>query len=374
MKTKVLQFICPTGYYGAERWITALVKSLDTSLIESHVCITLEAESATDIVEYCEPFTSKIHQIDMNSKFDIRVVNRLVRIIKNNGIDIIHTHGYKSDIIGVIAGKIAGIKTLCTPHGFENTSDWKLRSYMWLGGKAFHYFDKVCPLSPQIELDLLNKYHVKPKKIKQVINGVDLIEINEAMSEALPKTNNFTIGYIGQLISRKNIGSLIKAFALFSKTNSNAELIIIGDGEDREQLEALSRSLSLTKNVRFLGFLDNRLAHLPSFNTFTLTSSLEGIPRCLMEAMAAEACVTAYDIPGVDQLIINNETGLSVPFNDEQALSNAWQKLVDNQSLEKTLAIQGKEYVQQNYSAQSMAHKYQGIFKELTANKAEQYA
>ncbi len=376
MKPRILQFICPTGYYGAERWITALLKSMDANLFESHLCMTLEAESATDIIQHCENHCHKIHTISMSSKFDHRVIKALVAVIREYKIDIIHTHGYKSDIIGVIAGKIAGVKTVCTPHGFENTSDIKLRSYMWIGGKAFHFFDVVCPLSPQIESDLASIYRVKRNKTQLINNGVDLYEVRNALAEVLQQEDNrpFTIGYIGQLISRKNISALIEAFALLKQSNVDARLVLIGDGDERANLENKAQALGVFENVSFLGFRHDRLTLLPTFDTFALTSSLEGIPRCLMEAMAAKVCVTAFDIPGVDQLITHENTGLLVPFGDTAALAEQWNNLIDNKDLKHQLAEAGQAYVELHYSSEAMAEQYQNLYLSLISKGAYHHA
>jgi glycosyltransferase involved in cell wall biosynthesis len=371
---KVLQFICPTGYYGAERWIRALVRSLDTSKIESHLCITKEAGASDEVIEHSKAFCASTHQIPMSSKVDISVIKKLVHIIKKLDIDIIHTHGYKSDILGIIAAKIAGIKSVCTPHGFENSEDKKLRAFMWLGGKAFRYFDVVCPLSPQIHEDLVNIYHLNENKIHLIMNGVDLYEVEEALSlqqntEQTHKSR-FVIGYIGQLISRKNLTALIEAFALFHKKQPDAELILIGDGEERKTLEQLSASLNLTEQVKFLGFIPNRLDYLPTFDVFAMTSSLEGIPRCIMEAMAARTCITAFNIPGVDQIVLNNETGLSVTFNDTEALAEAWQQLAENPARLAQLAEQGQKFVYDKFSSDAMAQNYTRLFNSLLTEQA----
>ena len=93
-----------------------------------------------------------------------------------------------------------------------------------------------------------------------------------------------------------------------------------------------------------------------------------------MEAMAAKTCVSAYDIPGVDQLIKHNETGLSVTFNDEQALCAAWLSLAENPEQQMRLAEAGEQFVLQHYSAHSMALQYQDIYASITGQEAEQYA
>jgi len=195
--------------------------------------------------------------------------------------------------------------------------------------------------------------------------------------EGLAKRNEeapFTIGYIGQLISRKNMPSMLEAFALFVANQPSAQLVLIGDGEERQSLEALAQQLNIASNVQFLGFLDDRLKYLPTFNTFALTSSLEGIPRCLMEAMAAETCVTAYNIPGVDQLISHGKTGLCFPLNDSAALAQGWTQLSQDPALQASLASAGQKFVQENYSAEGMATHYQRLYADLLKNKVKQYA
>lgn len=84
------------------------------------------------------------------------------------------------------------------------------------------------------------------------------------------------------------------------KEHKDVRLIIIGDGSKRIELENYAKSLDLSSKIEFLGYRDDRLRLLKEIDLFCMTSSLEGIPRCMMEAMAMEIPVAAYNIPGVD--------------------------------------------------------------------------
>lgn len=366
MTINVLQFICPSGYYGAERWVNALLSVEAHPNIVQHLAITDEPGSSDEVLRRSPLPPGQQHRIAMSSKFDLRAVSRLVSLIKQHHIHIIHTHGYKSDILGVIAAKIAGIQSVCTPHGFENAADWRLQTYMWLGGKAFKGFDWVCPLSPDIMQTVLNQYQVPAQRVKLIQNGVDLREVEQAMQQvSSPEPRPFTIGYIGQLISRKNIKDTIVAFAAFQRQCPQAELLLIGDGDERMQLQALTAELGLSKNIKFLGFRDDRLQLLAQFDCFVMTSSLEGIPRCLMEAMAANVCVTAFNIPGVDALIHHEQTGLLAEFGDVAGLEALWTRLYQQPELKKTLAQQGQAYVYQHFSAGAMAQAYNELYLSM---------
>ncbi|PTB98587.1 glycosyltransferase [Marinobacter sp. Z-F4-2] len=370
MSIRVLQFICPTGYYGAERWINALVSANTDDDIEYHIAITDEPESSDEVLTRSILPEGQKHRLRMSSKFDLLAIVRLAKRLKERQIDIIHTHGYKSDILGAIAAKLAGVKSVCTPHGFENAEDSRLKAYMWLGGKAFHWFDQVCPLSEDIEKTVLRDYGVDSRSVRLINNGVDLAEVESAIAD--PKTldaSDFTIGYIGQLISRKNLPATLEAFALFHGDHPNARLVLIGDGEEKPRLMEQARELGLSDSVDFLGFRDDRLQLLPAFDVFALTSSLEGIPRCLMEAMAANVCVTAFDIPGVDVLVKPDETGVLVPFGDTDSLAKAWADLVHSPEKRTRLAEAGRSWVYSRFSAAAMAEEYAALFKNLSAKQ-----
>ncbi|MDP5130300.1 MAG: glycosyltransferase, partial [Paraglaciecola sp.] len=123
--------------------------------------------------------------------------------------------------------------------------------------------------------------------------------------------------------------------------------------------------LGLTGAVQFMGFRDDRLAILPSFDCFVLTSSLEGIPRCLMEAMAAGVCITAFDIPGVDRLIEHEQTGLLAEFNNTDLLRQQWLRLYDDAKLKQQLAAAGKQYVYKHFSAEAMASAYNALYMDI---------
>lgn len=368
---RVLEFICPTGFYGAERWVIAMAKGMaQQPHVICELAVTRESPEPLEVCTQFEALGLKTHEIPLSHRFDIGAISKLAQLIREREIDVIHTHGYKSDILGLLAAQRAGIPAVCTPHGFENAQDWKLKLYMWLGGLTFKHFAKVSPLSPQIEDDLKTQYRVPSNKIHPILNGVDLSEVAQ-VRENTPKTENdkFVIGYIGQLISRKNVSDLLRAFALFIEKQPNAELQLIGDGPERQSLTTLARSLGIDEKVNFLGFRADRLSLLRQFDAFAMTSTLEGIPRCLMEAMAMETPMTAFSIPGVDQLIRNNETGLCCKFGDTAALAEIWQKLYANPELAKQLTQTARKTVDSEFSAERMAQEYTDLFEAITGRK-----
>ena len=222
----VLQFICPTGFYGAERWILALVKNSDPNTVNHELAVTYESEKQNLELLHQFPKANQTHKITMNGRFDWQVIKKLVSLIKQRNIDIIHTHGYKSDILGVIAARKAGIKSVATPHGFGTSKELKLQLFTWLGGKSLSFFDKVVPLSKQLYKESLD-YGVAKDKCFYIRNAVDLTEIDEFLVKKTPysktdaKAEKKQIGFIGQLIPRKNVKDAIDIFDTLWQNDKN---------------------------------------------------------------------------------------------------------------------------------------------------------
>ena len=370
-KLKVLQFICPTGFYGAERWIIALAKGLNPQ-IQCDLAVTIEpGMEKLKIVEGYQALGRTVHEVMMKNRFDLTAVMRLKQLIKEGGYNVIHTHGYKSDILGLIAGRLAGVACVATPHGFENAEDWKLRAYINLGNKFFKKFDAVAPLSEELCRDVAG-FGVATSKIRYIKNGVDLDEVEAkiAAREHNPVLRDKTkkrVGFIGQMISRKNIFDLLDIFNKLAHQHDNLELVLLGDGEQRKELEEYAAKLPTNSLIKFLGFRDDRLDWLQSFDLFVMTSSLEGIPRCLMESMAMGIPVAAYDIPGIDQLLVHGNTGLLAKPGDRSALGKHWESILFDEALSKQLAVAAREFVLSEFSGRRMADDYTRLFNELVA-------
>jgi len=368
-KVNILQFICPTGFYGAERWVLAIANNLDPQFARCDLAVTEEPESQNlEIVQQYPDIEGKAFKIPMRSRFDLAGVQKLCNLIRDREIHIIHTHGYKSDILGLIAAKRCGIKCVSTPHGFGEPTSWKLKQFIRAGQFCLRFCDKVVPLSQQLYDECVH-FGVPLKKLQYVQNGVDLKEVE---SFRLSKSNaeksiddERIIGFIGQLIPRKKVDHILEIFDRLCLKHPNLRLQLLGDGESRESLEKSASKLANTSKIEFLGFRNDRLERLKKFDLFVMSSSDEGIPRCLMEAMAMETPVSAYNIPGIDQLLSHNKTALLASYGDKDALLEHWEKMLFDQSTARQLAQQGREFVLEHFSAERMSREYMDIFNAL---------
>ncbi len=366
---RVLQLGSPTGLYGAERWILALIKHLDPARVHTLVGVikddpALEAPLLDEARQ--RGFDTVV--IEALGRFNWAAVTGLREAIRKHQVQILHTHGYKQDLLGWLATRGTSCRLLATPHGWSKEPDFKLWCYETLNRLVFLGTDKVAPLSREI-YEGLKKIPGLPKKLHLIENGVDLDELAEPgpLPEEVAlarKQGLFVLGYIGQLIHRKGVDVLLRALALLSTQKLKA--FIIGEGPLRKELKDLASELGLGDKVIFTGYRKDRLSFLQGFDLFVLPSRLEGIPRCLMEAMGMGKPVIAANIEGCRSLIPQDGVqGHLFPVNDHQALAEKIKYLMANERERKALGERARAFVAEKYSAVRMAREYEVLYQKL---------
>jgi glycosyltransferase involved in cell wall biosynthesis len=365
---RVLELAPGSTLFGAERWILALARNLDRSLCETVIAVIQDSPSdSLGLLDAAAKYGLTTRAIRVRGKFSPAAITKLATVIRTRAIDVVHTHGYKTDILGYLATRLAPAKLVCTPHGWSTHMDPKLRAYLYLNMKVLKRADAVMPLSETLRDDL-RRIGVPERKNRLIANGVDLDEVREARKmplSALGLEGNLVMGYIGQLIARKRLDSLVRAFAQFRCRFNRSSLVLVGTGDEEPSLRRLVRSLELEEAVKFTGFRDDRLSLLKSFDVLVLPSELEGIPRCVMEAMAAGVSVVASEIPGTTDLVKNGVTGLTFPVGDEQQLYEALVHLLQRPRLAIRMREAAASLIERDYSARRMADDYARFFHDL---------
>jgi len=151
LKVKVLHLGSPTGLYGAERWILALIKHLDPSKIETFVGVihddpALEAPLLKEATKL--GFTT--FAIKAYGRFNLKAILGLRDLLRTQKIDILHSHGYKQDLVGFLATRGLPTKIIATPHGWSKEPDLKLTLYETINRLVFYGLDRVVPLSREL--------------------------------------------------------------------------------------------------------------------------------------------------------------------------------------------------------------------------------
>lgn len=364
---RVLHLGSPTGLYGAERWILALVRYLPDD-IESMVGAIRDAPGGEpEICVRAAALGKRIVVFDAPGRLSGAAVGRLRSFIREQDVRILHTHGYKTDILGALAVRGTNCRIVSTPHGWSRNAGFKLRAYEALNRIAFLLHDAVVPLSPDIHQGL-SRFPGLPRKLHLVPNGVDLAEVDAATARrevlsAERLDGGFLFGYIGQLIPRKGLTTLLHAFSRLEDTATR--LCLIGEGGQRGELEQLALQLGVADRTRFLGYRADRLDLLKCFDAFVLPSTLEGIPRCILEAMAAGVPAIVSEIPGCTDVVRHGQTGLVFPVGNVTDLANRMADVVRLPAHAARMAGAAKQFVRERFSAEAMAAAYTRLYGEV---------
>lgn len=373
IRIRIMQLGSPTGLYGAERWILALVRHLDPAQVDSIVSVIRDDPNlVAPLCQEAQALGFRTHIFEAHGRVNWSAISQLRQFLLNENVQILHTHGYKTDIIGLLATLYTPCRLISTPHGWSVQAGFKLKIYEMLDRAIFPFFSAIAPLSDAI-FNELEKLPRLSHKLHLIFNGVDLAEIDAEDNIAIEietwkSEGYFVIGYIGQLIARKGLAVLLEAFAKLQTPKKR--LVFLGEGDQRQELEKIVTNLRIQDEVAFFGFRDDRLRFLKGFDVFVLPSRLEGIPRCLMEAMAARVPVIASNIPGCTDLIKHGQTGLLFELDNVESLVNRLIQYM-NQNLRKKLGQSGRNFIVTNYSASLMAQRYQKLYGQVLNNIRE---
>jgi glycosyltransferase involved in cell wall biosynthesis len=171
------------------------------------------------------------------------------------------------------------------------------------------------------------------------------------------------VGAVGRLAFQKGFDVLLRAM----RDVEAATLVVVGDGEDREQLQALASGLGVADRTIWAGWSDDVRAHVRSFDVFVLPSRFEGFPLAVLEALLAEKPVVATDVGSVGEAVITGETGLLVPSDDPGALAVAIRRLLADDQFRRRLGAHGRELVLSRFTAAHMARAFSDLYRELLA-------
>ena len=258
------------------------------------------------------------------------ILTRLVKILKDEKVDIVHCHRHKPTVYGVIAVIAAGTPAVISHvHGISRTKNLRRRITNFF---IFRKVNRILTVGEAAREDVLKANPSVPAgKVVSIGNSIDYERYaNVSLSKEKAKErlgvppDSYVFGTVARMAPNKGQIYLIKAFAKAKKVLPTARLIFVGDGRLRSKLEKQARCLVPDGSVHFLGRRKDVPDVLRTMNAFVLPSvGSEGLPRSLLEAMAAGIPCISTEVGGIPEIIGNDEFGLVVPPKDENALAEA---------------------------------------------------
>jgi glycosyltransferase involved in cell wall biosynthesis len=234
--------------------------------------------------------------------------------------------------------------------------------------KLYPHAARIITVSKGAKKDLSNFLSLHAEKVSVIHNATDNIAIERLKREDIDhpwfQGDIPVLMACGRLAFLKNYPLLFKAFAKVQQY-VKAKLLVLGEGEEKCSLENLVRELGIQDNVIFLGFQRNPYKFMVKARLFILSSSWEGFPNVLIEAMACGVPVISTRCPsGPDEIITNGVNGLLVPVGDVDALATVIKRLLRDDTLRRRLSKAGRRRAQE-FRVERMIAEYEKVFLEV---------
>jgi glycosyltransferase involved in cell wall biosynthesis len=385
MRFRVLQILGDSkfggGTYLVLSWCRFLVgKGCDVALLSTDNTTISKAKQIEGV--------RIIHGIliprDPSPLQDIKAVIALLRLLRKESFDVVHTHTSTPGFVGRMAAWLAGTRLR-----FHSAHGWPVSEFSKLGARLIFTLAEYLAglISTRIicvshaTATLGRRLHIAPvRKLVTICNGIDpepfivATENNsgkEVREELGIPSDWLVIGNVNRLALQKDNNSLIKAIVPLKRLLRDRPfvLLLVGDGPDRKKLENLATSLGVNEQVRFLGFRQDIPRILSVLDIFVSPSLWEGLSISLLEAMAAaKPIVTTSILPNVE-LIQHEVTGLLVPPKSPEQIAKAIVRFVEEPDLAQRCGIAARQHVLEHYTIDRMFQEMWDLYISLLHEK-----
>jgi glycosyltransferase involved in cell wall biosynthesis len=366
---KVAHLIDSVGLYGAEQVLLTLCKEQQAQGLKPViVSCGLPNEEAKPIEKAAREQGVDLIVWRMAAGLNVRSARELIAHLREKKVNLLHSHGYKFNILlGILGRTKIGMPLVSTVHGYVKAKfPKKMWVYELLDRVFLKRFDAIVLVSKKMrEIPAFRKC----KKIHVIENG---ISGSSSLPKSLLEAKVYQLLAIGRLSPEKGFDYLIRAIAELNRNATICKLTIFGDGGLRDSLLALIDDLGQKDNITLAGFVADAQQHFHKYQLIVMPSLTEGIPVTLLEAMRNQTPIIATSVGGIPEVV-----GPNYQFIMKSASVSAVVKKVSEWF--STAEAHKREIVEDNYrcfserfSAEKMADRYMNLYASVISAGREQ--
>ncbi len=349
---------------GLQQVVVNLCRFLDREKFDiSVLCLNALGEFAVDV----EKLGIRVMLLPKSSNGpDYFSFFKVAKLVRDQRIEIIHTHNTQALIDGALAGLMSGVnRVVHTDHARAFPDKKRYMIAEWI---LSNFVYKMVGVSEHTCENLIRYEKISRSKIALIPNGIDgerfarKVDRDAKRRELAVKGGGPLIGLGVRLAAQKGIPYLLQAMPIIIKRFPEITLLIAGDGPLRDSLKSEAESLGLGEHVIFLG---NRLDMdeiLGVLDLYVLPSLWEGLPMVLLEALAAGCPVVATDVGGVNTAIIDGKTGCLVAPGRSEELAAAVIRVLEDQTMRERFVKDGRKLFLEQFAAEIMAKRYEELY------------
>jgi glycosyltransferase involved in cell wall biosynthesis len=367
VKKRILQLFGSFHIGGSEKQAVMLTKGLledgrfeiMAASLNNEGPLKRELSELGDIPEY-----------RLSSFYDrnfIRKVRECAEQLKRDGIDLIHTHDFYTNVFGIAAGTLAGIPALVASK--RETLGMRSRSQEFVEGLAFRRASAVIANSDAVK-DLLLDKGLPRAKIHSIYNGVDITGFTASKNgsgfpSVLPREKRIITLVANLRHNVKNVPMFLRTAGRVTEKMPDTHFAIAGEGELADGLKQLASDMGISQNVTFLGRCADVPALLSASFACVLTSSAEGFSNSILEYMASGKPVVATRVGGAAEAVVDGETGFLVEPNDSEQMARLLIDLITDPARAALFGEQGRMRVTKFFSPETQLQKTMDLYTEL---------
>lgn len=291
-------------------------------------------------------------------------------LLRDLAPDVVHTHGYRCDLLHGGPARRAGLATVSTVHGSSRMGGLS-HLFEWIQLRALRAFDAVIPVSAPLD-ETLRRVGVPADRLHLLPNAVAsrAAMLGSAEARALLGVESGgppRFGWVGRMVPVKGADVLIRALALLPRDAWRAS--IVGNGPERPAMEALAARLGIAGAIRFHGEIEDAARILPAFDAVVLSSRSEGTPIAVLEAMQAGVPVVATRVGGVPDLLGAAGAGWLVAPESPGALAEALRTVLRDPQSAAQWGAAGRARVATVYDPARWIERHEAIYGAAMAHR-----
>lgn len=365
---KILHIVQSAG--GVERYLQMLLDVIDKDKYKNIVICSSDYDK-----EYFEKH--KIEYYEMNMKRSINISDfataiKVRKLIKKISPDVIYCHSSKGGAIGRLANIGLNYKCIYNPHGWAfnmNCSKMARNLYIIIEKILACFCDSIICISEAEEKSALNNKISSEEKLVMIKNGIDTKKYkpkNKISREALniPK-DAYVIGTVARLSKQKAPDIFIRMAEKVKEKIPNAFFIMVGDGEEREEIEAFIKNSNLKDSVIITGWIEDPFSYMKIFDVGVLVSRWEGFGLVLAEYMLAKIPIVATSVDAIPYIIDNERNGLLVKVDDISETTKAILRLHEDKDLCNHMVDNALKEVKEKYDVRRVAVEHEELIEKI---------
>ena len=367
-RASVLYFSNALTRGGAEEHIVTLLRGLDRRQFRPLLVCTPEVAGRlrSDL-----PGDVEFIPLRLRKPGHLAAALRLARIIRGRRVDILHSHLFYGSLFASPIGWLCRVPLIIeTPHVREQWRQGWFKSRFIVDRMVGRFVHQYIAVSQANARYLIEEKRLPARKITVIHNGCDIERFDPGRLP--PSGLRQSLGFgppdpvlvvAGRLEPQKGHRVLLDALPAVLHEFPQARLVCVGSGSLRSELEARVRELGLADSLRFVGHQSNISDWLALADLTILPSFYEGLPLVAIESLAAGRPMVATAVDGTPEIVVNGETGLTVPPGDARALAQAICRLLGDPMLQERLARRGREWVLERFSAEQQIRRTEILYR-----------